>query len=106
MRYVYQLKEWPRFRWNHAELEGMLSKSTLALGKFLGRLSSLGFDVQSQAVCETIASEIVNSAAIEGEALNRDSVRHSFQGGILAALRPCRCDVTCTPLSMETRAVT
>ena len=96
MRYVYQLKEWPRFRWNHAELEGMLSKSTLALGKFLGRLSSLGFDVQSQAVCETIASEIVNSAAIEGEALNRDSVRSSVAKRMEIAIAAARGATTHT----------
>ena len=74
----------------------MLSKSTLVLGKFLGRLSSLGFDVQSQAVCETIASEIVNSAAIEGEALNRDSVRSSVAKRMEIAIAAARGATTHT----------
>ncbi|MBR0458335.1 MAG: Fic family protein [Victivallales bacterium] len=77
MQYIYQRKDWPCFKWDASVLERQLAETSLELGKFLGRLHSIGFDVQSEAVCETLSAEILNSAAIEGERLNRDDVRSS-----------------------------
>ena len=77
MRFIHQLKDWPSFRWNSAEVEKPLAEASFTLGRFLGRLGSIGFDVQNEAACEMLASEILNSAEIEGERLNRDDVRSS-----------------------------
>ena len=77
MRFIHQLKDWPCFRWNSAEVEMPLAEASFTLGRFLGRLGSIGFDVQNEAACEMLASEISNSAEIEGERLNRDDVRSS-----------------------------
>ncbi len=77
MQYIHQRKDWPRFKWDAVGLESLLAEVSLELGKFLGRLHSIGFDAQSEAVCETLSAEILNSAAIEGERLNRDDVRSS-----------------------------
>ena len=86
MRYIHQLKDWPKFRWSAAEVESQLAESSFALGKFLGRLNSIGFDVQNEAVCEMLSAEILNSAAIEGERLNRDDVRSSVARRMEVAL--------------------
>lgn len=77
MKYVYQHKDWPTWRWNAAEVSGELAELSMELGKFLGRLSSIGFAVQKEAVHEMLSTEILESAAIEGEKLNRDDVRSS-----------------------------
>ena len=77
MKYVYQHKEWPNGRWNAAEVSDELAELSMELGKFLGRLSSIGFAVQKEAVHEMLSTEILESAAIEGEKLNRDDVRSS-----------------------------
>jgi Fic family protein len=77
MRYIYQQKDWPRFRWDAAEIETDLAEASFGLGRFSGRLNAIGFDMRQEAVCETLSSEILNSAAIEGERLNRDDVRSS-----------------------------
>ena len=77
MRFVHQLPDWPHFSWDSAAIESLLSEASFELGKFSGRLASLGFDEQRKAVCETLSAEILNSAAIEGERLNRDDVRSS-----------------------------
>ena len=77
MRYIYQHKDWPKFRWNSAEIASDLEDASFATGKFSGRLAAIGFAVQSEAVCETLSAEIMNSAEIEGERLNRDDVRSS-----------------------------
>jgi len=77
MKFIHQRIDWPQFKWDAAEIETPLANASLELGKFLGRLQSIGFDVQTEAVCETLSAEILNSAAIEGERLNRDDVRSS-----------------------------
>ena len=77
MRFIHQQKDWPGFRWDAGEVEGVLAEASFELGKFSGRLNAIGFDICQEAVCETLATEILNSAEIEGERLNRDDVRSS-----------------------------
>lgn len=77
MKYIYQLKDWPNWRWDAGEVADALAEVSMELGKFLGRLSSIGFAVQKEAVHEMLSTEILESAAIEGEQLNRDDVRSS-----------------------------
>ena len=77
MKYIYQLRDWPTWRWDTAEIASELAEVSMELGKFLGRLSSIGFSVQKEAVHEMLSTEILESAAIEGERLNRDDVRSS-----------------------------
>ena len=77
MRYIYQHKSWPNFRWDSAGIASDLEAASFAIGKFLGRLTSIGFSVQNEAVCEMLSTEILNSAEIEGERLNREDVRSS-----------------------------
>ena len=79
MRYIYQHKDWPKFRWDSAELAAELEAASFSTGKFSGRLAAIGFAIQSEAVCETLSAEILNSAEIEGERLNRDDVRSSVE---------------------------
>lgn len=77
MRYIWQQRAWPALKWDAAAVSSVLSDAMFSQGRLLGRLSEIGFDVQSAAGFEMLSSEIVNSAAIEGEALNRDDVRSS-----------------------------
>lgn len=55
----------------------VLSDAVFKDGEFLGRLGELGFENKTRAGFETLSTEIVSSAAIEGESLNRDDVRSS-----------------------------
>ena len=77
MPYIYQRPDWPDFTWNSAELEGALSEASFRLGRFLGRLSGIGFELRNEAGLEALTGEILESARIEGEMLNRDDVHSS-----------------------------
>ena len=77
MEYIYQHREWPNLRWKAAEVSEGLAEVSMELGKFIGRLSSIGFTAQKEAAHEMLSTEILESAAIEGEKLNRDDVRSS-----------------------------
>ena len=94
MRYIYQQKDWPRFRWDAAGIESDLAEASFGLGRFTGRLNAIGFDMRQEAVCETLSSEILNSAAIEGERLNRDDVRSSVARRMEIALSAAKGPVT------------
>lgn len=77
MRFIHQRKDWPCFTWDAAKVEARLAEVSFELGKFSGRLGAIGFEIQKEAVCETLATEILQSSKIEGEMLNRDDVRSS-----------------------------
>ena len=77
MKCIWQQRAWPALKWDAAAIATALSDAVFCQGRFLGKLSEIGFDVQSTVGFETLSAEIVNSAAIEGETLNRDDVRSS-----------------------------
>ena len=56
MRFIHQLKDWPDFRWDAAEIEAELAEASFELGKFSGRLGAIGVDLRQEAVCEALSS--------------------------------------------------
>ncbi len=77
MRYIWQDETWPLLRYDTQALATKLAQVSFCLGRFHGALANLGFDMKSEALFQTLSSEIVESAAIEGEMLNREDVRSS-----------------------------
>ena len=76
-KYIWQLKDWPKFVWDAQTVAPVLSNVVFREGEFLGRLAEIGFEDKARAGLEVLSAEIVNSAAIEGEALNLEDVRSS-----------------------------
>jgi Fic family protein len=77
MGFIYENKNWPKFYWDTNELIGLLAEVRNLQGRLLGSISTLGFDLQQEALLRTITSEIVKNSEIEGELLNSDEVRSS-----------------------------
>lgn len=63
--------------WDSGALASLLAEVNLLRGKLLGRVSMFGFEEQNLSMLDTLTQEIVHSAKIEGENLNRESVRSS-----------------------------
>lgn len=63
--------------WDNGALSDLLAEVNLLRGNLLGRVSMFGFEEQNYSVLESLTQEITHSAKIEGEDLNRDSVRSS-----------------------------
>lgn len=76
--YIHELKEWPNFTWNQEKLFQLLSEVRHKQGRIIGRMESLGFSLQAEAMLQTITLEITKSNEIEGEILNADQVRSSI----------------------------
>ena len=75
--YIHELKEWPNFTYSNDEILPLLSRVRLKQGMLLGRMKDIGFEIQNQAVLDTITSDIINNSEIEGEILNKEEVRNS-----------------------------
>ena len=74
-KYVWQNEDWPRMRWNDGRLVNLLSEVNLLRGTLLGRVSMFRLEQQNATLLEAMSQEMMHSAEIEGERLNRDSVR-------------------------------
>ncbi|HLH96359.1 MAG TPA: Fic family protein [Xanthobacteraceae bacterium] len=77
-RYIHELKDWPRFRWNREGLAQPLVAVRHRQGRLLGRMEGLGFQLRAEATLRTLTEEVVKSSEIEGETLDRDQVRSSL----------------------------
>jgi len=93
-RYIHELEGWPGLVWNDAALQVPLAAVRHRQGKLLGRMESLGFAHQAEAVLETLTEDVVKSSEIEGEVFDRAQVRSSVArrlgmdvGGLKAADR-------------------
>jgi Fic family protein len=75
--YIWQLLDWPCFRWDSDRLAASLAAAHLRQGRLLGQMERLGFDLQIEAELQATTEEAVKNAEIEGEILSRASVRSS-----------------------------
>ena len=76
-QYIWQSTDLYQLTWQDNVFSTLLSEVSLLRGKLLGRLSMFGFKEQGDSMLDALTEEIVHSSEIEGERLNRDSVRSS-----------------------------
>lgn len=76
--WVWQHTDWPDFTWDEAVLSPILSQARLAQGQLLGAAKSLAQDTQTEISSKALSDETMRTSAIEGEQLDRDSVRSSI----------------------------
>lgn len=76
-RYIWQSESWPDLIWDSARLIEPLSCCRLMQGKLMGRLASMNREMELEAYTELLVEETVHTAHIEGEVLDRSSVRSS-----------------------------
>jgi len=89
--YIHELPEWPRFRWDPDHLTELLASVRHRQGRLVGRMESLGFNLQQDAVLRTLTADVLKSSEIEGEKLEADQVRSSIArrlGLDVGALKP------------------
>ncbi|MBN8576628.1 MAG: Fic family protein [Cytophagales bacterium] len=78
IRYIHELGQWPDFTWDQTVVNDLLAQTRYLQGKVLGRMESLGFNLQADASLLALTHEIVKSSEIEGEMLPQDQVRSSL----------------------------
>jgi len=93
VKYIHEHPEWPRLQWEHARLLPLLAEIRHRQGRLLGRMEGLGFRLRAEANLTTLAADVIQSSAIEGEHLDAAQVRSSiarrlgldFGGGVKAS---------------------
>ena len=78
MQYIYQNTDWNKFSWSGDKIQNLLLKIKKAQGYLFGKMSNLGFEVQNSATLQMLTENIIKSHEIEGELLDRRSVRSSI----------------------------
>lgn len=78
MKYIHDYENWWQFRYDTAELMKPLASVRTKQGLLLGKLSALGFSVQTKTALESLSLDILKSSEIEGEMLPLDHVRSSL----------------------------
>ena len=78
MRYIYQLKNWPKFVWDDRQIASLLGGVRNRQGRLIGRMESLGFSLRSEATLRTLTIDVLKSSEIEGEILDPAQVRSSI----------------------------
>jgi Fic family protein len=78
MKWIWQQPDWSDFRYdnralNDRELEFRLNSERLA-----GRFEALPMASQEDAMIDLMLSEVIKTSSIEGEVLDRESVRSSL----------------------------
>jgi len=89
--YIWQLPDWPNFRFDEKALALRLAEVRHAQGRLLGRMEGMGLAQRDEASLRVLTEDVIKSSEIEGEHLNRESVRSSLarQLGIdIGALAP------------------
>src|ERR1035438_9076842 len=89
--YIHRLRDWPRFHWNWERLAEPLASVSRRQGTLVGHMKALGFNLQQEAVLQTLTTDILKSGEIEGERLDAEQVRSYIArrlGMDIGALKP------------------
>jgi Fic family protein len=76
--YIHELQDWPRFTWNRDQLGEPLAAVRHRQGRLIGHMEALGFNLQQEAVLQTLTADVLKSSEIEGEKLDAEQVRSSI----------------------------
>lgn len=78
MRYIHDYENWWQFRYDSGRIVNELGRVRAMQGQVMGRMLSLGFVSQDEAMLSNMSLELVRSSEIEGEILNLEEVRSSI----------------------------
>ena len=76
--YIHELDDWRRFHWDWQRLAESLASVRHRQGMLNGHMKALGFNLQQEAVLQTLTSDVLKSSEIEGEKLDAAQVRSSL----------------------------
>ena len=76
--YIHENENWTDFTWDNKKVMLKLGEVRNQQGRLLGKMESLGFDLQNEAVLNTLTLDVIKSSEIEGDFLDIGQVRSSI----------------------------
>ena len=92
MRWIWQRPGWPGFRYDKSALEDREFEFRIYSERLAGRFEALPMASQEDATIDLMLSEAIKTSAIEGEDLDRESVRSSLLSLITSDTLPDNSD--------------
>lgn len=77
LRYIWQRPDWPQWRYELQRLVPLLSAIHREVGVLEGRMEEAGFETRRTSQLNALCDEVLKSNEIEGEQLDKASVRSS-----------------------------
>lgn len=77
-KWIWQQENYPNFTYDSKKLENLIQKISLEQGYLIAFTKTMSKDNIIQRQAEALLNEAINTALIEGEVLNRDSVKASI----------------------------
>jgi Fic family protein len=92
MKWMWQQPDWPDFRYEKSALEDRDLEFRINSERLAGRFEALPMASQEDATIDLMLSEAITTSAIEGEDLDRESVRSSLLSLITSDTLPDNSD--------------
>ncbi len=92
MKWIWQQPDWPDFRYNESALKDRELEFRLNSERLAGSFDALPMASQEDATIDLMLSEAIKTSAIEGEDLDRESVRSSLLALITSDTLPDNSD--------------
>ena len=64
--YIRDLQDWPRFRWGAKKISERLADVRHRQGRLIGPMEALGFNLQQEAVLQTLTADVLKSSESKG----------------------------------------
>lgn len=90
MRYNWQQKDWPEFRYDISEVEDVLFAFAEKTGHVSGMLKGLPESTQTETIIDLMVTEAVKTSEIEGEYISREDVMSSIRNQLGLNRTPIR----------------
>ncbi|MES9902162.1 MAG: Fic family protein [Sedimenticola sp.] len=79
MSWIWENKEWPDYQYDASRFSERVADFHLKAARMYGRIEALPGNYQADALVDLMLSEAIKTSALEGEHLDRDSVRSSLK---------------------------
>ncbi len=81
-KYNWQLKRWPEFSFEDAQIEDQLFSFAERIGHVSGMLKAMPEEIQLESLIEIMVTEAIKTSEIEGEFLSRADVMSSIKNNL------------------------
>jgi len=78
-RWIWEFEEYPNFTYDSNILNPLIEEISFLQGSLSTLTSFTSKEKLEEKLTQSLADEVINSSAIEGEFLNRESVRKSIE---------------------------
>jgi len=88
MKYNWQQKDWPIFRYDEGKLEDTLYRIAAYMGRLSGAMKMLPENTKMDMLIDTMVSEAIKTSEIEGEFFSRQDVKSSIRNKLGLNTKP------------------